>query len=165
MARQQGKKFKLFLQEFISNYSLFDKDIQKKMEDISEEASPANIAVTIAAFIKTHNDLNRRVYVLEYQENNIPDEIWEFIYFLSSQRIHNFYMVCTSRSGFDNRENNIADANINYISEDCFRIIVLDSGKIVEDGTYDELIAKEGYFANLVKRQRLDNDKQKATGV
>lgn len=36
------------------------------------------------------------------------------------------------------------------------RIIFLESGKIVEDGTYDELIAKNGHFANLVARQRLD---------
>lgn len=36
------------------------------------------------------------------------------------------------------------------------RIIYLDGGKIVEDGTYEELIAKNGYFAGLVERQRLD---------
>ena len=36
------------------------------------------------------------------------------------------------------------------------RIIFLDHGKIVEDGTYEELIAKNGYFAKLVERQRLD---------
>ncbi len=39
----------------------------------------------------------------------------------------------------------------------CDRIIVLDEGKIVEDGSYDELIAKSGYFAELVARQRLDD--------
>lgn len=39
----------------------------------------------------------------------------------------------------------------------CDRIIVLDDGKIVEDGTYDELIAKKGFFAELVERQRIDN--------
>lgn len=38
----------------------------------------------------------------------------------------------------------------------CDRIIVLDKGKIIEDGTYDELIAKNGFFAELVERQRLD---------
>ncbi len=38
----------------------------------------------------------------------------------------------------------------------CDRILVLDSGRIVEDGTYDELIAKNGLFAELVERQRLD---------
>lgn len=38
----------------------------------------------------------------------------------------------------------------------CDRIIVLDKGKIIEDGKYDELIAKNGYFADLVSRQRLD---------
>ena len=38
----------------------------------------------------------------------------------------------------------------------CDRIIVLEQGKIIEDGTYDELIAKNGFFAELVERQRLD---------
>ena len=38
----------------------------------------------------------------------------------------------------------------------CDRILVLDGGKITEDGTYDELIAKNGVFAELVERQRLD---------
>lgn len=39
----------------------------------------------------------------------------------------------------------------------CDRVIMLEGGRIVEDGTYDELIAKEGKFAELVKRQQLDN--------
>ena len=38
----------------------------------------------------------------------------------------------------------------------CDRIIYLEKGKIVEDGKYDELIAKGGRFAQLVERQRLD---------
>ncbi len=38
----------------------------------------------------------------------------------------------------------------------CDRIIYLEKGKIIEDGTYDELIAKNGKFAELVERQRLD---------
>lgn len=36
------------------------------------------------------------------------------------------------------------------------RIIYLDGGKVVEEGTYDELIERNGYFARLVERQRLD---------
>lgn len=38
---------------------------------------------------------------------------------------------------------------------DCDRIIVLDGGNIVEDGTYDELIKNDGFFAELVKRQQI----------
>jgi len=38
----------------------------------------------------------------------------------------------------------------------CDRIVVLDDGKIAEDGTFDELLAKGGLFAELVERQRLD---------
>ncbi|MBO4396821.1 MAG: NHLP bacteriocin export ABC transporter permease/ATPase subunit [Eubacterium sp.] len=37
----------------------------------------------------------------------------------------------------------------------CDRIVVLDGGHIVEDGTYEELIARNGSFAELVERQRL----------
>ena len=38
----------------------------------------------------------------------------------------------------------------------CDRILVLDEGKIIEDGSYEELISKDGFFAKLVERQRLD---------
>lgn len=37
----------------------------------------------------------------------------------------------------------------------CDRIIVLNEGHIIEDGNYEDLIAKKGYFAELVERQRL----------
>ena len=38
------------------------------------------------------------------------------------------------------------------------RIIFLNKGKIEEEGTYEELIEKNGKFAELVARQRLDID-------
>ena len=38
----------------------------------------------------------------------------------------------------------------------CDRILVMDRGRIAEEGTYEELIAKNGFFAELVARQRLD---------
>ena len=38
----------------------------------------------------------------------------------------------------------------------CDRILVMDQGAIIEEGNYEELIAKGGYFAELVERQRLD---------
>ena len=39
----------------------------------------------------------------------------------------------------------------------CNRILVMDQGAIIEEGTYDELIQKNGAFAELVARQRLDH--------
>lgn len=36
------------------------------------------------------------------------------------------------------------------------RIILLDQGKISEDGTYEELIQKNGAFADLVRRQQIE---------
>lgn len=39
----------------------------------------------------------------------------------------------------------------------CDRILVLDKGKIIEDGTYEELLQQKGFFYELVQRQRLDD--------
>ena len=41
---------------------------------------------------------------------------------------------------------------------DADRIVMLDGGHIVEDGTYDELVSQGGKFADLVRRQMLDKD-------
>ena len=43
----------------------------------------------------------------------------------------------------------------------CDRILVLDKGQIIEEGTYEELIADNGFFADLVARQRLDIPQEK----
>lgn len=40
----------------------------------------------------------------------------------------------------------------------CDRILVVDGGHIAEEGSYDELIAKGGIFAELVERQRLNDE-------
>ena len=39
--------------------------------------------------------------------------------------------------------------------KNCDRILVLDGGRIAEEGSYDELMEKNGIFAGLVARQRL----------
>ena len=38
----------------------------------------------------------------------------------------------------------------------CDRILVVDGGRIVEEGSYEELIDRGGIFAELVARQRLE---------
>lgn len=40
--------------------------------------------------------------------------------------------------------------------KNCDRIIVLDGGHIIEDGTYEELVAKNGFFTELVARQQVN---------
>ena len=40
----------------------------------------------------------------------------------------------------------------------CSRIIVLDKGMIAEDGTYEELMAGNGIFTELVRRQMLEEE-------
>ena len=40
---------------------------------------------------------------------------------------------------------------------ECDRILVLDGGKIVESGTFDELLSKHGVFYELASRQLIEN--------
>lgn len=40
--------------------------------------------------------------------------------------------------------------------KNCDRIIYLENGKVLEEGGYDDLIAKNGKFAELVERQRIN---------
>ena len=40
----------------------------------------------------------------------------------------------------------------------CDRILLMENGNIAESGTYEELIARGGKFAELVERQRLDTE-------
>ncbi|MDB5325056.1 MAG: hypothetical protein JWM57_625 [Phycisphaerales bacterium] len=43
---------------------------------------------------------------------------------------------------------------------DCDRIFVMDAGKIVEEGTHDELVAKRGLYFKMAKHQmKLEDDK------
>ena len=44
--------------------------------------------------------------------------------------------------------------------KNCDRILVMQNGAMIEEGTYEELIAKNGVFADLVARQRLDTDQK-----
>ena len=39
--------------------------------------------------------------------------------------------------------------------QNCDRILCLDQGHIVEEGSYEELMQKDGFFAELVKRQQI----------
>ena len=39
--------------------------------------------------------------------------------------------------------------------QNCDHIFCLDKGKIVEEGSYEELLEKNGFFADLVKRQQV----------
>lgn len=41
----------------------------------------------------------------------------------------------------------------------CDRILVLDHGKIAEDGTYEELLARNGLFSELVSRQMTESER------
>ena len=69
-------------------------------------------------------------------------------------------------SALDNRTQSIVTNSLNNLHatriivahrlstiRNCDRILVMDAGRIVESGGFDELVARGGIFANLVKRQ------------
>ena len=73
-------------------------------------------------------------------------------------------------SALDNRTQKIVSESLDAMSctrivvahrlstvRHCDRILMVDDGHIVEEGTYDELMARDGFFARLVERQRLED--------
>jgi ABC-type multidrug transport system fused ATPase/permease subunit len=44
----------------------------------------------------------------------------------------------------------------------CDQIVVLDKGQVLEHGTHDELIAKDGLYARFAEEQRLEGDIEQA---
>jgi ATP-binding cassette subfamily C protein len=69
-------------------------------------------------------------------------------------------------SALDNKTQKIVSDSINKLNitritiahrlstiTECDRIIVLDKGKIAEEGTYDELVKNKGIFFDMVQRQ------------
>jgi ATP-binding cassette subfamily B protein len=45
------------------------------------------------------------------------------------------------------------------------RVVVLEDGKITETGTHEELIARDGYYASLYRKQQQDSDAGRGTEV
>jgi ATP-binding cassette subfamily B protein len=42
------------------------------------------------------------------------------------------------------------------------RVLVLEDGRLVEDGDHDALVAKDGWYADIVRRQQLEHDLETA---
>ena len=80
----------------------------------------------------------------------------------------NILIFDEATSALDNLSQKVVTDSLNSLSctrviiahrlstiQDCDRILCLDQGKIVEEGTYNELISRNGFFADLVSRQQI----------
>ena len=59
------------------------------------------------------------------------------------------------RSSNTTAEDNIISNGSLIAVADGQCMIIVDQGKIVEDGTYEQLMEKKGFFAELVERQQV----------
>ena len=115
--------FAMFISEFQKNYAVLDDQIEATFQAREgENPIPANLAVEIAIAIKKSDLRGRRVYVLEYQEEAVPEDVLAFLYYLSSQLIRGFYVVLISRQSQRIAALEQADASANVIDESAFLV-------------------------------------------
>lgn len=69
---------------------------------------------------------------------------------------HNMGMICKGRTVF------IIAHRLSTVRQ-CDRIIVMEKGRIVESGSHDQLISRQGYYAKLNNMQSNIPQRQKAT--
>ena len=112
--------FAVFISEFQKNYTVLDDQIEAAFQ--TGDAIPANMAVEIAVAIKRRGLRVRRVYVLEYQEEAVPEDVLAFLYYLSSQMIGRFFIVLISRQPQHIAALERPDASANVIAEDSFLV-------------------------------------------
>lgn len=151
--------FAVFIREFQKNYAVLDNQIEAAFQ--AGSAIPANLAVEIAVAIKRSGLRVRRVYVLEYQEEDVPEDVLAFLYYLSSQMIREFYIVLISR-----RPQGIAalerpDASANVIDEAAFLVRPSEiktaferNGASIEDEEATELFLRTAGWIPALKRAR-----------
>jgi len=72
----------------------------------------------------------------------------------ATSALDNVTQAAVSKSLDEMKRTRIVVAHRLSTIENCTRIIVMDKGEIVEEGTYDSLMAQNGLFAALAKRQK-----------
>ena len=89
------------------------------------------------------------------ERKEIKEELKKKIDEMTDEELDNITQKIVSESLDKEKCTRIVIAHRLSTIKQCDRIIVLDKGHIIEDGTYEELIKNNGYFAELVDRQRI----------
>ena len=149
--------FAVFISEFQKNYTVLDDQIEAAFQ--TGDAIPANMAVEIAVAIKRRGLQVRRVYVLEYQEEAVPEDVLAFLYYLSSQMIGRFFIVLISRQPQHIAALEQPDASANVIAEDSFlvrpgeiKLVFVRNGISIGDEAANELYLHTAGWIPALKR-------------
>lgn len=118
----RAETFGSYLTEFSRIFTARDARFSG-VEELAQLSDPAGAAVDVAVRIRgVEGHPGRRVYVLEYVENEVPDPVLIFLYYLSCQQVRNLALVLIHRAALQDRLSRYGWSGINLISEDCFRI-------------------------------------------
>ena len=96
----RAKDFEHYIREFQKNYALVDERMNALLADSPEaDRLPTFLAVEASVIIKKSPLTARRVYVLDYQGESLPEEVFTFLDCLAGQQVRGLYIVLICGGG------------------------------------------------------------------
>ncbi|MBR5337251.1 MAG: LuxR family transcriptional regulator [Lachnospiraceae bacterium] len=114
------KPFSVYIREFMDYFDIDRDNLSSFCSDDPENMSPSDCAVALSLIIRKKIAGEQISYVLEYMGEDSPSELFEFLFYLTNQRVPGFHIILILRQCGGLCKKKYLDDSTNFISEDYF---------------------------------------------